>query len=198
MPVNHEVLDDDFCSTSASSSSGLPSTNGMSLTICPNLGFSVTPSTVISSLNHPGLPNLYDPWMWDGLLSSPGHSCHNSQQHYSTQLAPAPKLRTTYQCYHYKPSTRHPPLLGTFILLQCEATAHPHMHSQYVHHSHSTTMIKQDSSFVFGPEMSTSDVLLYKEPPHASCGQPNSILFYICPLPPFFVDGYVTMQSADS
>ncbi|KAG2076558.1 hypothetical protein BDR04DRAFT_1089714 [Suillus decipiens] len=51
VPVNHEVLDDDFCGTSASPSSSLPSTNGMNLAICPNLGFVVTPSTVISSLN---------------------------------------------------------------------------------------------------------------------------------------------------
>ncbi|KAG2347888.1 hypothetical protein BDR05DRAFT_957515 [Suillus weaverae] len=60
----------------------------------PNHGFVVTHSTMISSPNHPGQPNLYGPRMWDGLSSSTGYSCYdNAQQHYSIQSAPTLKAQ---------------------------------------------------------------------------------------------------------
>ncbi|KAG2076557.1 hypothetical protein BDR04DRAFT_1089710 [Suillus decipiens] len=206
VPVNHGVPDDDFCCASDSLSIIFPSINDMSLTICPNHGFAVPPLTVISSLNYPDQPDLYDPQTWDDPSSSIVSSyCDYSQQPYSTQPALAPKLQDIsvlpLQTIYSPPSTfgcfRSPTMRSDYSFPYALPMWYPDV------------VIKQALPFVFGPEKSASDVLLYDEPvyqrqnsaiphpvplistqPHASYGQPASdqsysIPFHICPPPPF-------------
>ncbi|KAG2153963.1 hypothetical protein DEU56DRAFT_430281 [Suillus clintonianus] len=65
-----------------------------SLTTCPTNGFVVPHPTMISSPNHPGQPDSYDPRMSDSPSSGTGYNHHNyAQQHYSTLSVSAPKPR---------------------------------------------------------------------------------------------------------
>ncbi|KAG1870710.1 hypothetical protein DFJ58DRAFT_22226 [Suillus subalutaceus] len=123
---------------------------------------------MISSPNRPGQPNLYVPRTWDGSSSNSGYSCCDyAQQHHSNQSAPVPKPQdisipppqTIYSASSTFGCFRSPAMRSDYSSSYTFPMWYPD-----VHRSHSTTVIKQDLPFVFGPEMSTSDVLLYNEP----------------------------------
>ncbi|KAG1750250.1 hypothetical protein EDB19DRAFT_1679339 [Suillus lakei] len=158
VPVNQEVHDDDVCRRIASPSSvGLSSVNDKSTT-CTNNEFAAHPP-MISIPNHPGQPELYGPWMSDGPLNSTGYSCHDStREHDATQSVPV-LGDTTFGCF---PS---PEMRSDYLSPYTFPVWYPD-----VHHSQFTfsTVTQRGLPFIFDPEMSTLDVLLYNEPSYRS------------------------------
>ncbi|KAG1781788.1 hypothetical protein EV702DRAFT_1266070 [Suillus placidus] len=205
VPVNQEVLDDDIRCASGSPSSSLPRTDEMNSTMYPNHGFVVTHSTMISSPNHPGQPDLYGPRTWDDLSSSTGYSCYdNAQQHYSIQSAPTLKPQdisisppqTIYSASSTFGCFRSPAMRSDSLSLY----APPTWYSD-VHRSPPGVLLYNEPLYQWQNSAIPPSGPLISTQPHAShsgnmyhpSDQPATIILHS----PFSADGHTRTQSVD-